>query len=62
MNAEDRLKIGEKDTDFNITGGDFTMTEERVKIISFSNPMYKTGNSLVNLNIISLLKYLFFLD
>ena len=47
MNAEDRMKIGENNTDFDITGGDFTITEERSKTISFSNPIYKIGTSLV---------------
>ena len=46
-NADDRMKIGEENTDFNITGGDFTITEERSKNISFSNPIYKMGTSLV---------------
>ena len=46
-NIEDRMKIGEKDSDFNITGGDFTITEERAKTISFSNPAYKIGTSLI---------------
>ena len=47
MNSEDRMKIGEKNTDFDITGGQFTITEERSKTISFSNPIYKVGTSLV---------------
>ena len=47
MNAEDRMKIGENNTDFDITGGEFTITEERSKTISFSNPIYKIGTSLV---------------
>ena len=46
-NTEDRMKIGEKDTDLNITGGDFTITEERAKTISFSNTIYKIGTSLI---------------
>ena len=40
INTEDRMKIGEKDTDFNIIGGHFTITEERAKTITFSNPIY----------------------
>ena len=47
INTEDRMKIGEKDTDLNITGGDFTITEERAKTISFSNTIYKIGTSLI---------------
>jgi len=47
MNAEDRMKIGEGGSDLNITGGDFTITEERAKTISFSNPAYKIGTSLI---------------
>ena len=47
MNAEDRMKIGENNTDFDITGGEFTITEERIKTISFSNPIYKIGTSLI---------------
>ena len=46
-NTEDRMKIGEKDTDFNIIGGHFTITEERAKTITFSNPIYKEGTSLI---------------
>ena len=47
FNAEERFKIVEKDSDFNITGGQFTITEERSQIVSFSNPIYKIGTSLV---------------
>ena len=47
FNAEERFKIVEKDSDFNITGGQFTITEERSQIVSFSNPIYKVGTSLV---------------
>ena len=47
MNTEDRMKIGEKDSDFDITGGQFTITEERSQTVSFSNPIYKVGTSLV---------------
>ena len=47
INANERMKIGEEDTDFDITGGEFTITEERAKTISFSNPIYKIGTSLV---------------
>ena len=47
INAEDRMKIGEDDSDLNLTGGDFTITEERAKTISFCNPTYKIGTSLI---------------
>lgn len=47
VNSEDRMKIGEKDSDLDITGGQFTITEERSQTISFSNPIYKVGTSLV---------------
>ena len=47
FNTEERFKIVEKDSDFNITGGQFTITEERSQIVSFSNPIYKVGTSLV---------------
>lgn len=47
FSAEERFKIVEKDSDFNITGGHFTITEERSQIVSFSNPIYKIGTSLV---------------
>ena len=47
MNSGDRMKIGEKDSDFDITGGQFTITEERSQTVSFSNPIYKVGTSLV---------------
>ena len=46
-NSEDRMKVGEKDTDFDITGGQFTITEERAKNISFSDPIYNLGTALV---------------
>ena len=41
------MKVGETDTDFDITGGQFTITEERSKIISFSDPIYNLGTALV---------------
>ena len=41
------MKIGEIDTDFNISEVYFTITEERARTISFSNPLYKIGTSLV---------------
>lgn len=44
---EDRMKIGESDSDFDITGGEFTITEERAKTVSFSNPIYRMFTSLV---------------
>jgi len=47
INIEDRMKIREKDSDLDIVGGDFTITEERAKTISFSNPTYKVGTSLI---------------
>ena len=47
FNTDERFKIVEKDSDFNITGGQFTITEERSQIVSFSNPIYKVGTSLV---------------
>ena len=47
VNIEDRMKIGEKDSDLDIVGGDFTITEERAKTVTFSNPTYKVGTSLV---------------
>jgi len=43
VNIEDRMKIGEKDSDLDIVGGDFTITEERAKTVTFSNPTYKVG-------------------
>ena len=46
-NTEDRMKIGEADSDLDITGGEFTITEERAKTVSFSNPIYKIGTALV---------------
>ena len=47
LKSEDRMKIGEKGTDLDITGGQFTITEERSQTVSFSNPIYKVGTSLV---------------
>jgi len=47
MKSEDRMKIGEENADFDITGGHFTITEERAKTISFFNPVYKIGTSLI---------------
>ncbi len=47
MNIEDRMKIGEEDTDFDMTRSQLTITEERSQIVSFSNHIYKIGTSLV---------------
>ena len=47
MNTEDRMKIGESNTDLDMTGGQFTITEERSRTVAFSNPIYKVKTSLV---------------
>ena len=47
MNTEDRLKIGEKDRDFNMKGGSLPLQKkERNKNITFSN-LFKIGTSLI---------------
>ena len=46
-NSSDRMKIGEKDTDFDITGGEFSITEKRAETVSFSDPYFKLGIALV---------------
>ena len=42
-NSIERMNLDEYD----ITGGSFTITEERAKTISFSEPIFKVGTALI---------------
>lgn len=42
-NAEERMNIG----NYDITGGSFTITEDRAKTVSFSKPIFKLGTAFV---------------
>ena len=46
-NPSDRMIIGEKDTDFDIIGGEFSITEKRAETVSFSDPYFKLVIALV---------------